>query len=267
MDNDSTIQKSSSVPELGRKGVLEWVKALKKQYKPDLRGDDANEDVFRVMRLYRRGGRVVDLGGGISPHNGVLAQLGMSVYVIDMLGDYWENRATAPASISREIDSLEACGVQFIKDEVSTCDLREYFAENSVDLVTSFHCIEHLHRSPRFVLESALRVLKPGGALVIEVPNAANVRKRLALLCGLTNYGSYNSLYYSEPFLGHVREYTTGDLRQLASNLGAMAYSLTGRNSIYGNWVDRWPSPIRVVLDRGLRLFPCLCSSVLLELS
>lgn len=241
---------------------------LRKQYKPRLQGDDWSSDVFRVIRLYREGGRLVDLGGGISAHNGVLAQLGMIVYVVDMLDDYWEHKATAPSSITQEVELLQAWGVRFIRHEVLTYDLTAHFADNPLDAVTSFHCIEHLHHSPRRVLESAMRVLKPGGTMLIEVPNAANARKRLALLCGRTNYGSYNSFYYNEPFVGHVREYTVGDLRQLAQNLGASIYRVFGKNnSVYGEWVEGIPSAIRKSLDRALQAFPGLCSSLLLEIT
>jgi len=240
---------------------------LRKQYQTSLQGrDEWQTDVFRIASLYREGGTLIDLGGGISVHNGVLAQLGMKVFVVDMLGDYWEHR-DAPSSINREVRLLEACGVRFIQNEISSCDLTTHFANSSIDMVTSFHCMEHLHGSPRLVLESAMRVLKPRGTMVIEVPNAANARKRLAVLCGRTNYGSYNSLYYSEVFLGHVREYTTGDLRQLAQNLGASSCRISGRNTIYGDWVEKTPSALRKPLDCALQLFPGLCSSLVLEIT
>jgi SAM-dependent methyltransferase len=241
---------------------------LRKQYGSSLRGhNEWEEDVVRVARLYREGGTLVDLGGGISTHNGVLAQLGMTVYVIDLLGDYWERRDTAPSSISPEIRLLESCGVQFIHHDVSTCDLTKYFADHSIDIVASFHCIEHLHSSPRLALESALHVLKPGGTIVIEVPNATNIRKRAAVLCGRSNYGPYNSLYYSDVFLGHVREYSMGDLRQLAHNLGALSYQISGRNTVYGDWAQKIPSLLRKPLDCALQVFPGLCSSLVLEIT
>jgi SAM-dependent methyltransferase len=224
--------------------------------------------VFRVKRLYRRGGTLVDLGGGIAAHNGVLAAMGMSVYVVDMLDTYWTHKATQPTSITDEVHLLEECGVRFIEQNISTCDLTKFFPRESVDVLTSFHCIEHLHSSPRILLESALAVLKPGGTLLIEVPNAANIRKRLALLRGITNYGSFDDFYYSNPFVGHVREYTVGDLRRLASNLNTKRFVIYGQNeAVYGKWVRAIPVGLRKLFDKGLKLMPGLCGSILLEVT
>jgi SAM-dependent methyltransferase len=257
--------------ELDRKDVEKRALALRKQYKPALQqGGDASAGRVSLLQrkgVFRKGGTLIDLGGGISGHNGLLAEFGMTVYVVDLLGDYWENRAGAPSAIREEVKLLEACGVHFISHEISTYDLSEDFADNSVDVVTSFHCLEHLHRSPRLALESAMRVLKPGGKMLIEVPNAANARKRLALLCGRTNHEPYNDFYYTDPFVGHVREYTVGDLRQLAHNLGVSKYRVFGKNTVYGEWVEKIPSPIWNSFEYALQAFPGLCSALLLELT
>ena len=238
-------------------------------YKPDLRSVDLPSEVYleQIMALYRESGTLIDLGGGISVPNGVLAQLGMSVYVVDMLETYWEHRPQVQAKIAGEVKLLESCGVRFIVKDISTYDLTADFADNSVDVISSFHCMEHLHSSPRLVLQSAMRVLKPGGKLVIEVPNAANARKRLSLLFGRTNYTPYNQFFYTEPFWGHIREYTTGDLQCLAHNLGASRYQITGRNTIYGEWAMKIPSWVRQSSDMILRLFPGLCSCLVLEIT
>jgi SAM-dependent methyltransferase len=230
--------------------------------------------LFRICRLYQEGGVLVDLGGGISAHNGILAQLGMKVHVVDMLGDYWAHRdwlpgGAASAEINHEFELLESCGVRFSQGEVTTYDFTKHFSENSLDFVTSFHCLEHLHHSPKMPMESAMRVLKPGGTLIIEVPNAANLRKRLALLMGRSNYEPYNWFYNNVPWLGHVREYTTGDLRQLARNLGAREYQIYGKNFLQGPAVQHVskyiPRPFFRFFDAALQLFPSLCSCIFLE--
>ena len=207
------------------------------------------------------------MGGGISIHNGLLAQLGMNVYVVDLLGEYWERRTWVGTSIDQEVRALEASGVKFIQEEVAACDLTTHFADNSVDAVTSFPCLEHLHQSPKRVLESAMRVLKPGGILLIEVPNAANVRKRLALLFGRSNYLPYGMYYHSSDYRGHVREYVADDLRQLAQNLGATSYRIFGHNGYAGKWAEAIPSQVRQSLDAVLRVSPGLCGALLLQLT
>ncbi len=263
------MSSSASKSALSRHEVARRVADLRAGYPPEFQGELRWEaDVVRVLNLYREQGTLVDLGGGVSAHNGVLAQLGMRVYVVDMLGQYWEHKASSPTDISDQVRLLEASGVQFIPSEISTYDLAQKFGRHSVDVVTSFHCIEHLHCSPRVVLESALHALKPGGTMLIEVPNAVNVRKRLGVLRGRTNYGSYDHYYYSDPFVGHVREYTVGDLQDLARNLGASQYRIFGlNNTVYGKWVEKIPSAMRAELDRTLQMLPGLCSSIVLEIT
>ncbi len=242
---------------------------LRTEYPPELQSDFRwTADRSRAQWLYRPGGTLIDLGGGISPHNAILAQLGMTVYVIDVLSQYWEHKASSPTDISRQVKLLETSGVRFIEREISNYDLTLDFTEGSVDAVTSFHCIEHLHCSPRVVLESGMRVLRPGGTMLIEVPNAVNFRKRLGVLIGRTNYGPYDDYYCSDPFVGHVREYTVGDLHQLARSLRASHYRIFGQNNtVYGKWVERIPSAVRGPLDRALQTLPGLCGSILLEIT
>ena len=267
---------SSSRPDV--RAFKEMLASLYKEYSTSLQQESLAahaSHLFRVCRLYQKGGMLVDLGGGISAHNGVLAQLGMKVHVVDMLTDYWNHRdwlpgGAASAKINHEFELLESCGVQFIQAEITTYDFTKHFTEDSLDFVTSFHCVEHLHQSPKIPLESAMRALKPGGTLLIEVPNAANLRKRLALLMGRSNYEPYKWFYNNVPWLGHVREYTTGDLRQLAGYLGAEEYRIYGTNFIQGAAVERAlkyiPRTFYHAFDATLQLFPGLCSCIFLEI-
>ena len=224
--------------------------------------------LFRISLLYREKGVLIDLGGGISAHNGILAQLGMTVNVLDLLGSYWDNRASNPEPIDQEIRVLKSCGVQFINVDLLTCDLTNLFAENSVDIVTSFHCLEHLHRLPKILLQSAVRIVKPGGTLVVEVPNAANLRKRLGLLLGHTNYAPFQEYSDSPPYLYHIREYTVGDLSQLAQTIAATEnYQIFGRNFHRGPWAERIPPSMRKLGDLVLQAFPGLCGSLFLQIT
>lgn len=91
------------------------------------------------------------------------------------------------------------------------------------------HVVEHLHDSPRDLLNDLLTLVKPSGLLFITVPNAGNVRKRLDLLRGKTNLPPYEGYYwYPGRWRGHVREYVRGDLTQLCRYLGCEILELNG---------------------------------------
>lgn len=51
-------------------------------------------------------------------------------------------------------------------------------ADDSIDLVTMWHVLEHVS-DPALVLKEVRRVLKPGGMLLLEVPNVASAWARL----------------------------------------------------------------------------------------
>jgi SAM-dependent methyltransferase len=63
--------------------------------------------------------------------------------------------------------------------EVYEQDAIAYLRElkpNSVGAVTSFHMIEHLnHRTLISLLDEVLRVLRPGGVVILETPNPRNL--------------------------------------------------------------------------------------------
>src|SRR5450759_3085315 len=90
---------------------------------------------FEVQLLYRPSAVLVDLGGGISATNGALARMGMQVNVFDLFNTYWEQRDVR-TDVAHEIQVLRDAGVRLIEGDLSTCDLRDLFAINSVDVVS-----------------------------------------------------------------------------------------------------------------------------------
>jgi SAM-dependent methyltransferase len=221
-------------------------------------------------RVFTPGCRIVDLGGGLNPRNGVFARLGGSVTVIDIFEyDLAWSVGKGPEQFAADCEEIKqyltSAGVRFVDSDICKVDLRSIFAAESVDAVTSYHCLEHLHQSPKAVLESALRVLKPGGRLLVEVPNAVNLLKRFKVLAGRTNYGSYEDFYDAANFTGHVREYAVCDLHALARRLGLSSYAIYGRNW-YGTLFDKLgDNAISGMIDRSLQRFPGLCGSLFLD--
>ena len=68
----------------------------------------------------------------------------------------------------------------------------------------------------------------------MSVPNAVNLRKRLDVLRGRTNYPPYQQFFQSDPWRGHVREYAWDDLMQLAGFLGLEETTVHGRHHMLG---------------------------------
>jgi SAM-dependent methyltransferase len=95
----------------------------------------------------------------------------------------------------------------------------------SVDLVNSNDMIEHIHGSPRRMLAECMRVLRPGGRLLVTTPNLGSLHNRLLLLAGKSVHVSITDWYHNPAwqrpiYTSHIREYTTGDLRYVLRQAG-----------------------------------------------
>lgn len=87
-----------------------------------------------------------------------------------------ENGVSAEG-IDLDDDMLSACRVQGLK--VATGDAVAYLQSlpnNSRSVISGFHIAEHLSLEDlKIVVEESLRVLKPAGLLILEVPNTENL--------------------------------------------------------------------------------------------
>lgn len=87
----------------------------------------------------------------------------------------------------------------------------------SYDVIVMAEVIEHLHTAPQAVLGFVASLLAPGGALILQTPNAASFTKRLKLLLGKN---PYEMIRDNPQNPGHFREYTVSELQTLAAELG-----------------------------------------------
>ncbi len=227
--------------------------------------------IFHTMdRVFSPGSAIVDLGGGLNPLNGVMARLGASVTVLDIFEydlAYLDGKShhEFAAECGRARTFLQQLGVALRDCDLCKTDLTTLFTPNSVDAIVSHHCFEHFHQSPRVVLESSLVVLKPGGCLLIEVPNAVNLLKRLQVMVGQSNYTSYDLYYDANNYTGHIREYTASDFTALARKLNLEAYTIYGKNWFGTLYEKLGDNAISSAIDFCLQSFPGLCGSLFLE--
>jgi hypothetical protein len=85
------------------------------------------------------------------------------------------------------------------------------------DLVLMAEVLEHLYTAPEQVLGFLRRYVRPGGFLVIGTPNAVSIQHRLTMLLGRHPYERIR-LDRTNP--GHFREYTHGELAEVARSAG-----------------------------------------------
>jgi O-antigen chain-terminating methyltransferase len=103
---------------------------------------------------------VLDLGSGRGELLEVLVEHGYRARGVDL------NRGMLQESMDRGHDVVEADALGYLRIQPS----------DSVAAITSLHMVEHIPNAIlNQLLDEALRVLRPGGMLILETPNPENV--------------------------------------------------------------------------------------------
>lgn len=155
------------------------------------------------------GVRLLDIGCGALDKTGALQLLGFECYACDDFGDPWHRRDD---NLERLLAFARDLGIHV---HVQDATYSIPWDEGSFDVVTLVSVIEHLAESPREILNVAGRYLRAGGTLIVVTPNAVNLRKRIDVLRGRSNYPPFEAFYESiGMWRGHIREYTVRELTE-----------------------------------------------------
>ena len=201
-------------------------------------GTTAHAELLDTARsLLPNGGRVLDVGCGPADKTAVLSWAGYQCEAIDDFSDPWHREGDNLAKI--EAFAKEA-GVDLKIGDGNSLP----YENETFDLIVLNHVIEHLQNGPRGLVNRCIDLLRPGGYIYISVPSAVNIRKRLAVLRGRTNYPPYGDFYWNEgSWRGHTREYTGDDLRKLAKFSGLEIASLQPSHHMVGALPKRVRKP------------------------
>jgi SAM-dependent methyltransferase len=200
------------------------------------------------------GAVIADIGGGITLFPMGAIKIGYKFILVDDFADRWHGAAAA------YLDAQRASGVRVESLDVMHVPLP--FQPDSLDAVTSFDCIEHLHNSPRPLLKQMMAALKPGGVFFLGVPNCVNLRKRLTVPLGIGKWSSMETWYDEPVFRGHVRELDVDDLHYIARDLGLVDVEIMGRNWLGYNSRFPWVKALIPAADRMMQMAPSLCSNL-----
>jgi methionine biosynthesis protein MetW len=178
------------------------------------------------------GGRVLDVGCG---SGGLLAALA--------------GHAAHRAGV--ELSAAAAAAAGQVADEIVNLpvDGALPFLPGSFDVVVCADVLEHVP-DPAATLTSLAGLCRPGGAVVVSVPNVANWQARLRLLRGVWRYepvGLFDS--------GHLRFLTKETLMELVTGCGLVVEAcVPARQPVLAVQlprVARLPAPLRRLVSTG----------------
>jgi 2-polyprenyl-3-methyl-5-hydroxy-6-metoxy-1,4-benzoquinol methylase len=85
------------------------------------------------------------------------------------------------------------------------------------DIIVFAEVLEHLYTAPELVLRYLRDLMVPGGALLLQTPNAVALRKRVKMAIGAN---PFERIRVQRDNPGHFREYTASELRQVLVGAG-----------------------------------------------
>jgi len=181
--------------------------------------------VHAAAALRRRGvttGRLLDYGSYFGNFALMFARAGFSVDAADSYRAY-ESVFDGPRRL------LADAGVREFDFAEHGYDLAS--VDGGYDVVLCMGVIEHIPSSPRPLLATLDRLVRPGGLLVIDTPNFAHLYNRQKFARGETVLADIAAQYDTElPFEGHHREYTIPELVWMLRRIGHERISVEAFN-------------------------------------
>ena len=204
-----------------------------------------------VSKFLKPGSTLLDFGSGPCDKTSIASQLGISATACDDLQDDWYKRDDNTQKI---LDFAKSMKIEFEFDLSKALN-------SQYDMVMMNDVLEHIHHSPRDLLNDLVSSIKTDGYLFITVPNITNLRKRLDVLRGRTNLPAYELFYwYPGPWRGPTREYTRYDLEKLVEYRGLKTVELTTVHHMLNNLSPKLTAPYKLIT----KVFPDLADTWLL---
>lgn len=221
----SVSLRSSVVHSMGKGEVLRFAVQLRNAGRLFRRGDAELEDVFKgsidrfcdIALALRDARLVLDVGAGHGLLLSFLTELGHECHALDVQ----DQPAAHPDTYGVKKIAFHLCNVEV--DSIP-------YPDDSFDAVVCCQVLEHFTHSHLSAMKEIRRVLRPGGIVEVDVPNAASFRNRSRMLRGKHITYDYEEHYLNAtPILykgmsffprRHNREFTRSDLRTLLCAAG-----------------------------------------------
>jgi SAM-dependent methyltransferase len=183
---------SQTLPQPAKERIASYY--TEDYYPASAGGPQARRSQLEKLALVRKtstSGRLLDIGTGVGLFLREAQEAGFSAEGVEI--------SATTAALGR--DQL---GVEIHTGDFLTIPL----SPSSYDIVTLWHSLEHFHQ-PREVLGKIARLLKPGGRVVIAVPNINSLQARL-----------FRSRWYHLDVPRHLFHFTPDTLTALLRDAG-----------------------------------------------
>jgi 2-polyprenyl-3-methyl-5-hydroxy-6-metoxy-1,4-benzoquinol methylase len=167
----------------------------------DLEDDDGAHRL--IVDFTGENKRVLELGCATGSTTKVLAQRGCQVVGIEVDG--------AAAALASQFCERVIVG------DLDLLDVDDALGDDTFDVIIAADVLEHL-RDPRRALMACVRHLRPGGEVLISIPNVAHADVRFALLRGDFNYQWCGILDET-----HMRFFTRRTFEEFLTSSGLVA--------------------------------------------
>jgi SAM-dependent methyltransferase len=188
----------------------------------DISADSYINTTKTVVKYLQPGAKILDFASGPCDKTAIIQEMGYECSAFDDLQDDWHLIDNNKEKI---LEFAKSFGIDF----KLASDGYLPFEKNSFDMVMAHDVLEHLHDSPRELINDLAELIKPRGLLFITVPSAVNIKKRIEVLMGKTNLPDFSGYYWSPgAWRGHIREYAKNDLKELSDYIGFEIEALHG---------------------------------------
>lgn len=204
------------------------------------------EQLERLQCVLPPTASILDVGAAPFVVSEALSQLGHTVTALDLQPERFEN--------------IHHLSVNLVQGDVEIPEALVF--DEKFDVILLSHVIEHLRLDLIGTLLGLKKLLKPNGKLIIETPNLLSIMGCISLLTKGVAYSCASSLHHEWSKLaelghmGHVREYTAAEIRDLCVGIGFEVENITYTDLVSpNNWKRK---SIRVLQQ----LFPKLRSNL-----
>lgn len=213
------------VHNLTKKQIYQLALSLRSSGKLYNRNDPALDDVFKgsidrfsdIAYRLRMSKKILDVGAGHGMLLSLLCELGHDCYALDIA----DHTANYPEIYLQKPIKFQVCNVEV--DAIP-------FPDECFDAVVCCQVFEHFTHSHLKAMQEIHRVLKRGGMVEVDVPNAVSFRNRSRMLRGKNITYDYEEHYlHAQPILykgmsfyplRHNREFTRKELEILLQAAG-----------------------------------------------